>query len=394
MNLMDYSKYLATRTKTMDASAIRELFKVLGKPGMLSMAGGAPANSELPLEEIKDLSQEALERYGYKILQYGTTEGLIDLRNSIASLVKERGINVAGEEVCISTGAQTAIASVSHVLFNKGDSLALEAPSFLASVNGFKSYELSLHGVSLEDDGINVEELEKVIRKNKAKALYTIPNFQNPSGITLSLEKRKKILQLAEQYDFLIIEDDPYFELRYDNNHLPSLKSLAPERVIYIGSLSKTFAPGMRLGFYIAPSEIQTLMTTARQSMDVHSNNLSQAIAYLYIDKGILKKRTEKAINNYRAKRDQMLKSIKENLPKDFKFISPEGGMFIWIEAPAHYDAIALQKKCVENNVAFVPGNAFFVDKDNVGRNCFRLNFTNVELDKIEIGVINIVKFI
>lgn len=380
---MDYKKYLAECTKTMNASAIRELFKVLGKEGMISLAGGAPSNDLLPVSEIKNINKDIFEKFGIRLLQYGTTEGLPELRKSLVSLLNKRGINCNENEVAVSTGAQTAIACISKILINNGDNIIIEAPSFLASINGFKSLGANILNAPIENDGLNIDKLEELLLKNKIKFLYCIPNFQNPSGTTLSLDKRKRIIDLAKKHDFLILEDDPYYELRYDGEHITTLKQLCPERVIYVGSLSKTFAPGMRLGFYVAPTPIQILITTTRQAIDVHANNYAQALASIYIDEGYLDKNVETGIKTYKEKRDLMLQAIDKYFPENFNYFKPEGGMFLWVTAPKEYNAKELQQKCLSENVAFVPGKPFFAD-DNEGSNCFRLNFTNVDINDIE----------
>ncbi|MCB0334919.1 MAG: PLP-dependent aminotransferase family protein, partial [Bdellovibrionales bacterium] len=307
---MDYCRYLAERTASMDPSAIRELFKVLGTPGMISLAGGAPAPDCLPLNELKTLHQELVEEYGYSLLQYGITEGFLPLREQLALHLRDRGINVPANSIFVSTGAQTAIDAAGKILINKGDAIALESPTFLASIKTFRAYQPQCFGIPMDAQGIIPDALETILKEQKPKFIYVIPNFQNPSGRTLSMERRLALVQLAKRYETLVIEDDPYYELRYSGEPLPTLYSLLPDQVIYIGSLSKIFAPGMRVGYFLGPEPLTTLMTSSRQAVDVHTNTYAQALATKYFTTGAFAQALPRMLELYRGRRDILLASM------------------------------------------------------------------------------------
>lgn len=383
---MDYSQKLASRTKRMPMSAIRELFKVMNKPGMISLAGGAPAPEAFPVEVIKELSSKIIDKYGPATFQYGITEGFNPLRKALSEYVKIKKIDVSEDEVFISTGAQSAINAVAMIMINKGDKIAVESPTFLASLKTFNAYEPEYVSLEMDDEGIIPEIYEEILKNNDIKFTYIIPNFQNPTGKTLSLSRRKQIVEITKKYDAIILEDDPYFELRYIGNNLPSLQSLAPENVIHIGSLSKVFSPGMRLGYFVAPKEISKMMVSAIQGIEVHTNKFAQAIASEYINDGYLDKQLPKIKEIYSSRLNVMLEELKNNLSKNFVISKPEGGMFVWIQTPKDINIDEVYDKCIEANVAFVPGKYFFVNQDD-GLNTIRLNFTNVSEEKIRSGV-------
>ena len=377
---------LADRTESMNPSAIRELLKSLSVPGMISFAGGFPAAESFPVETISTLLAKVLSEKGAAVLQYGITEGYPPLREALAEYLRERELHCSADQIAVSTGAQTALDAASKILLNPGDYVAVEAPTFLAALNVFRSYQAQLVEIASDEHGIIPEEFERALRTHPIKFTYLIPTFQNPSGRTLSLERRKAIAGIAEAHGALILEDDPYFELRYTGHPLPPLKSLAPNQVIYLSSLSKVFSPGMRLGYYIAPSPFHELMTTTRQAVDVNANHLAQAAAAEFITGGYLQRHLPQVVALYKPRLQTMLAALAAQLPEGFQWSKPEGGMFVWVTGPEGFDAAAAQRRALERKVAFVPGNSFFSDTRK-GADSFRLNFTVVSEEKIERGL-------
>lgn len=383
---MDYKSKLADRAQNLNSSAIRELFKTLSIPGMIAMSAGSPAPEAFPIDFIRETNDVVIDKYGSQLFQYGITEGFNPLRKALVKVLKNRFLDVNWENICVSTGAQNAIDAVGKILINKGDKVGVESPTFLATLKTFRAYEPEFVSIEMDEDGIIPESLEKAIIQDKIKFAYIIPNFQNPSGRTLSLKRRKQIAGIIKSHDTLVLEDDPYFELRYIGEHIPPIRKFAPDNVIYIGSLSKIFCPGMRLGYYIAPGPFAELMTSTRQGVDVHANNYAQALAAEYIDGGHLDSHLPEIIDIYKPRLKLILNELEQNMPGGFTWSKPDGGMFIWIEGPEGFDANVAYKKGIERKIAFVPGKTFFVD-ESVGINTMRLNFTNVSEEKIKEGV-------
>jgi 2-aminoadipate transaminase len=380
---MDYSQKFAAHTTHMSTSAIRELFKALATPGMISLAGGVPAVETFPAEIISKLAAEVISEVGPSIFQYGITEGELPLREAVANHLKARGIETDPENVFISTGAQNAVDATARILLDHGDTVALEAPTFLAAIKSFKTFSPNFVSIPTDEQGVIPDELEKLASENSLKLVYLIPTFQNPSGRTVPQDRRDRIAEIAKKHDLLIIEDDPYFELRYSGDCVQPLQVLAPEHVVYIGSLSKVLSPGLRLGYYIAPEPVAELITSVRQGVDVHANRLGQYIAAKYLGEGHLAKHLPATLELYRKRRDCMLASLEEHFSEtNFRWSQPEGGMFVWMEGPDGFDAGAMYKQALEKKVAVVPGKSFFADPEK-WNHTFRLNFTNVPEEKI-----------
>lgn len=375
--MIDYAKKMANRTKKLSTSAIREILKATQNPEIISLAGGLPAPETFPIKSLSKLCTNAVEKYGTQVLQYGITEGFLPLRQALVPILQSRGFkNSTAQEIFISTGAQNAIDAAAKILLNKNDLVAIESPTYLGSIKTFKSYEAKFIPIPMDENGIIPEEYENILKTHKIKVTYLIPTFQNPTGRTLSLERRKKIAQIVTQYDSLIIEDDPYYELRYSGKPIPPIQTFAPDHVIYIGSLSKVFSPGSRLGYYVAPKPLAQAMTSVRQGVDVHANSLTQAIASEFITTGKMQKQLPKTLKLYSKRLNIMLTALKAHLPKNFAFSKPKGGMFVWVEGPPEFNAQAFYATAIAQKVAVVPGSSFFTD--NSGTNTFRLNFTTV----------------
>ncbi len=382
---MDIKKLLASRAKIMDSPGIGEIFRVIGKPGMISLAGGLPAAESFPLEIIDKLNKIVLEKYGRTILQYGQTEGFPPLRKALCEYVKKRSISSSEENVFISTGSQSILDNLGKILISKGDKVAVEAPTYLGALQAFNPYEPEYIKVETDDEGLIPESLNEVLEKHKIKFIYIVTNFQNPTGRTISFERRIRIAEIIERHDALLVEDDPYGELRYTGSHIKPIKSLAPNNVIYVSTLSKVFAPGLRIGFSISSKDIVYWLTQSKQGADLHSDIYSQALASEYINGGYLETHLPKILAIYKPRQMAMLDSLEKNFPKKFNWSRPEGGMFVWVETPG-IDTEKMYWEAVKENVAYVPGKFFFTEKGE-GLDTMRLNFTNVKEEKIEAAI-------
>jgi 2-aminoadipate transaminase len=382
---MDYQSLLAQRTENMSASAIREILKVVSQPGMISLAGGNPDPKTFPLDFIKQACGSVIEKYGATLFQYGVTEGFMPLREALSIYLKSIGIEVNAEKILISSGATSAINAVAGILIDKGDKIGIETPSFLGSIKTFKVYQPEFIEIETDDFGIIPEKLEDVLQKHKLKFVYIQPNFQNPTGKTLPNSRREEIAQLLIKYQTLALEDDPYHELNYSKETFKTLYELAPENIIYVGSLSKIFSPGIRLGYSIAPDLISEKMVSIKQGIDVHSDNFAQALATEYLNSEFFRKNLKNTQQLYSAKMNAMKSAIKQHFPSSIHTTDVLGGMFIWCWSEKKIDNKALYNDAITNKVAFVPGSSFYVNPPAYFT--MRLNFTNVSIEKIEVGI-------
>jgi 2-aminoadipate transaminase len=381
---MNISK-LSPEVAALEGSPIRALFKYLGQPGFISFAGGAPDPELFQLEKLAEMAKNQLLTNGKSILQYGVTEGREELRTALAGYLQSTLPGVTPEQIQVAHGAQAAITALSIALLTPEDHYAVENPSFLASLAAFKLRSSKVHGIERDSKRLDLDQLEEVAKANSLKFFYTVPNYHNPTGGTLSLEERQRLVELAQRYDFLIIEDNPYAELNFSGEKLTSLWELAPESVVYVGSLSKVMSPGLREGYVVAPGVLGEKLLKLRQILEVHANQLGQAIAAEYITSGELTKDIPLLISAYKQKLDTLVAELKSALSADFKYVVPTGGMFLWIEGPQGFDAEKLSAACLEEKVAVVPGKHFYVDHSKL--NTLRLNFTNVKLSDIPVGV-------
>lgn len=379
---------VSDRMSSLKGSAIREMFKKMADPEMISLAGGNPAAELFPNEEMAEIAEEILRTNPVGALQYGISEGNPALRKEIINMLKEReNISCGLDEITIISGGQQAIEITSKILLNEGDAVIVEEPSFVGALNAFRSYGAKLVGVPMEDDGMNIESLKKAIKETpNVKLIYTIPNFQNPSAITMSLEKRKALYEIAKENNVFIIEDNPYGELTFDGEKLPTLKSMdADGVVIYCGSFSKVLAPGMRLGYIVAQKSFTEKVVLGKQVSDVHTALITQLIALEYLKRYDIAEHIEKIRALYKRKCGVMLDALDKYLPKTVTHTVPKGGLFVWCDAPG-IDTLKLSNECCDEKVLIVPGNNFAVDmeKENTG---FRLNFSTMPDDLIIEGV-------
>lgn len=385
--IMEYEKYLSDKVKKLKASAIREMFKLMSDPEIISLAGGSPDPSLFPSEALAEIAADILKNQPVTALQYGTTDGYGPFKEAALKRAKKINSVADGDKIIITTGEQQGIDLAIKTLVNEGECVAVEQPSFVGSLNSIRAHNAVLVPVEMEEDGISTERFEEILKETKIKVLYTIPTFQNPSGITMTLEKRKKLLELASKYDFLIIEDNPYGDLRFAGEDVPTLKSLDTEgRVIYCSSFSKILSPGLRLGYVICNGAVIDRIEIAKQANDVHTPFLTQMIAAAYLEKYDIDKDIEKARAVYGRKCAFMLECMEKYFPESVKWTHPEGGLFIMCTAPEGTDIDALLKESLKNKVAFVAGNGFMVDQEKPC-SMFRLNYSTMPEEKIEKGI-------
>lgn len=385
---MDYK--FSDKVSKLQASAIREILKFTSDPEVISFAAGNPAPEAFPKEKIAEISAELLENDPILALQYSVTEGYSPLRDFLKDwLGSKHCFHPEFDELIVTSGGQQANELSCKVLLNEGDTLLCESPSFIGSLNAFRSYNVNLVGVDMDDDGINLEKLENALKTEKnVRVLYLIPNFQNPTGRTMSLEKRKAVYELACKYDFIILEDDPYGELRFAGEFLPSIKSLDTEgRVIYSSTFSKLISPGFRTGFVSAPEPIVRKIIVCKQVSDVHSNIWAQVVSHRFMTAIDRDAHFKKLRGIYKNKCELMCGCIDSGFSKKITYIKPEGGLFIWCTLPEGCDMNAFCKRAVsEYKIAVVPGNSFSIDENEVSRS-FRLNYSTPTNEQIKKGM-------
>lgn len=384
---MDY--IFSDKISSLQPSAIREILKASSVPGMIALAAGNPAPDSFPIDAIKEISQDIFENHPIEALQYGVTEGYPALIKRVTDwLHTSKKIGKDSDSVIITSGAQQVMDLTTKVLCNEGDVVIAETPSFIGSLNCFRAYNVKLRGVSIEDDGINIEQLEKALKEEpNAKFIYVIPNFQNPSGVTMSLAKRKAVYDLACKYNKIILEDNPYGDTRVAGEEIPSIKSFDEDgRVIYAGTFSKVMAPGIRVGYVLGPAPVVAKMTVGKQTSDVHTPMFNQMLVEKWMANYDIDEHIAKIKDCYRERLNFLCKRIDEELGDVVKYVRPEGGLFVWCDLPEHIDMIEFCNKAIAKNVAVVPGTAFVVN-DYDKFNAIRLNFTTPTMEAMDKGL-------
>ena len=385
----------AFRTQQMSSSVIRELLKLTELPEIISFAGGLPAPEVFPLERFREASNTVLENFGPQSLQYSTTEGHRPLREMIARHISRFSSEVSADNVLITSGSQQALDFVGRLFVNRGDYIVVESPTYLGALQAWNAYGAQYIPVRADEHGMIVDELEAALRVGP-KFIYVLPNFQNPSGSTLSLERRKQLIRIADKYGVPIIEDDPYGQLRYEGEHIPSIVALDSEyrgsngghysgNVIYLSTFSKLLAPGLRLGWVIAPSEVIQKLVMSKQAADLHTSSFNQYIAFEAAKGGFLDEHVKVIRATYKERRDVMIEMMEEMFPAGVTWRKPKGGMFLWSILPEGMDSAEVLKRAVEKKVAFVPGEAFH--PLGGGRNTMRLNFSYSSPETIREGI-------
>ena len=389
--LTSIDHFLSESGKSMKRSAIREILKLLQKPGMISFAGGLPAPETFPVEDLKEIVLEILEKNGPDGLQYGTTEGDPHLRKVLVDRHNRQGLNLGIENLIITTGSQQAIDLIGRIFIDPGDYVICGLPSYLGGINAFLSYGAKMKGITLDENGMIPEELEETIIRlkefdRKIKFIYLIPDFQNPAGITIPESRRMKIIEIADKYDLLIVEDSPYREVRFEGETQRLMYELdTTGRVITLCTFSKIFAPGFRVGWVMGNPAILDKIVMAKQTSDLCTSPFVQKIIARYIEKGLLEKNLKKTIELYRERRTHMIACFRKYMPENVKWTEPNGGLFLFITLPVHLDADILFNNAIGRNVAFVSGSTFFCNDS--GHNTLRINFSFSNNDEIEEGV-------
>lgn len=388
----------AQRTQRIGSSAIRELLKLTEQADIISFAGGLPAPEVFPLEAFKAACERVLRDFGAQALQYSTTEGYLPLREQIVRHTARYDLHINPENVLITSGSQQALDLLGKIFINRGDRILVESPTYLGALQAWNAYGAEYVTVPMDKQGMKTDALEEALRSGP-KFIYVLPNFQNPTGVTLSLERRHKLVELADRYGVPIIEDDPYGQLRYEGENLPSVVVLDDHlrgnadhcyhgNVIYLSTFSKTLAPGVRLGWVIAPPEVIHKLVQAKQGTDLHTATFNQLVAHEVSRGGFLDEHVKLICNVYRERRDVMLGAMDRFFPPEVDWTHPEGGLFLWGTLPEHLDAADVLKLAVQQKVAFVPGEPFH--PDGSGYNTMRINFSNATPEKIQEGILRL----
>lgn len=382
-----FQEYFSKRIKNTPSSFIREILKVTQNSEIISFAGGLPNPISFPQEELKISMNRIADKYSSKIYQYSTTMGLDSLREFVVERYKKIwGMDIDINNVLITTGSQQALDLIGKVFINEGDKVLVEKPSYLGLLQSFNSYLASFVETKLNEDGLDIENLKETIETHKPKLAYLIPNFQNPTGITYSKENREQIFDVIKDENMILIQDDPYGELRFEEgDRLPYIGLNQTNKNIYLGSFSKIVTPGMRLGYIIADKEIMKMLETAKQTADLHSNIFGQYLISDYLWNNDLDKHIEKIKKLYKSQATAMIDAMEKYFPSDVKFTRPKGGMFTWVTIEEGKSVLELFDKAIAKKVAFVPGHPFYVNPQNV--NTLRLNYTNADDETIVTGI-------
>lgn len=379
---------LSKSAKTLKASEIREILKITERPEVISFAGGLPAPELFPLEELSAVSTDVMNTQGRVSLQYSATEGYVLLREMIVSQLMSRAhVETSKEDILITAGSQQGIDFCAKIFLDEGDTVICENPSYLGAINVFNSHHAKYVTIPMDEHGMVVDELENVLASGvKAKFIYTIPDFQNPTGVTMSLERRKKLVELSKHYRIPIIEDNPYGDVIFEGERIPAIKSFDKDGwVIYLGSFSKILCPGLRIGWICATQDILHKFILLKQISDLQCNNLTQREIGQFMQTYDISKHITKIIDVYKVRKKLMLDKMAEFFPQNIKYTNPNGGLFTWVELPEHIDAAELLVEALKENVAFVPGAPFFPNGGN--KNFLRLNYSNMSEANIEEGI-------
>ncbi len=384
MTQFKYSK----RVPADGTDAVGAILQAAADPKIISFAGGLPAPELFPVKEMKAAVDKVFEEHGQEAMQYGAAKGVTALREVIQQHVKEKeDVDSKLDNVLVTTGSEQALDLVGKAFVDPGDTVLVEQPTYLCALDVFRSYGANFASVEMDEDGMKMDALEEALKANpNTKLIYTVPNFQNPTGRTMTEERRKQLAELAEKYDVYVLEDNPYGEIRFAGQHVPAVKSFDKSgHVLYMSTFSKTLAPGFRLGWLVADKAVVNKLTVLKQSADLHTDNLAQfAVAQFFADNDV-DAHVKEISALYGKRKDLMLEGIKKYFPEGVKYTDPEGGMFLWVEVPGVDDTVELFKECLEHDVAFVPGDPFFAGEVQPG--AFRLNYSNMKEDQIEVGL-------
>ncbi len=376
--------------KNMKPSEIRELLKYATNKNLISFGGGMPNPETFPMADLKSIMDDVMNQYGTMALQYGNTGGLNELRTEIVRLVREtENIKSSESQVLVTAGSQQGLYELAKILVNPGDAIITEEPTYVGAISAFDANEADMHSIPMDENGLKTElveaEIKKLISKGKKpKFIYTIPTFQNPTGVTMSLDRRRHLIEISQKYQVPLVEDNPYGELRYDGERIPSLKSLDTD-VIYLGTFSKIMCPGLRMGFTVAPESFISRVNLLKQALDLSSSTFSQFVAWQYLARDEVKKQIPKTIKLYRRKRDTMFKALEQYFPEGSSWSKPLGGMFLWATVDSRIHTTDMLQDAIQDGVAYVSGNAFSPARNQA--NSMRLNFTFSEDEQIYEGI-------
>lgn len=382
-------------TKSIKRSEIRELLKWTRKPGLISFGGGLPDSDLFPLKEIADITKEVLESKGYLALQYGQTQGEPEMIAALCKHMSEFGDIAKPEDVCVVSSSQQGLDLLSLMFLDTNTPIVVEMPSYLGALQAFNRHNAKMIGIPMDHEGMKMDVLDDTLSKmdDKPRFIYTIPDFQNPSGNTMSLERRHQLISISRKYEIPIVEDSPYREIRFKGDTLPSIRSLAKgENVIMLKTFSKILFPGMRMGWVVADEEIIDKLVVIKQSVDLCTPSFNQLILASFIEKGMMSQTIKKAKSCYKPKLEAMLESLEKYMPDGVKWSQPEGGMFLWIELPENIDTKEIFMKAIENDVAYVIGSPFF--HNGRGKNTMRLSYSFPSVEEIKIGIERLAKMI
>ncbi len=392
-----YARLFAARSRAMQSSAMRDLMALTERDDVISLAGGLPDTSTFPADSYAALMGKVAAQSCARALQYGPTDGAEVIKHCITEVMAAEGMEIATSDMLVTTGGQQAIDLICKTLIDPGDIIIAEAPTYPGAIPTFCAYEAEVVQIELDEDGMRTDELARVLdelqrRGRRPKFLYTVPTFQNPAGVTLSLERRHELVRIARQHELLVMEDNPYGMLRYEGETLPTLYSLDREFVMYAGTFSKILSPGVRLGWAVAPEPILDQMQTGKQGTDLCCSPITQYFVAAYFDSGEWGEYLRSLVGIYQRRRDVMLEAMEEHFPAEASWTHPQGGLFIWATLPDHVDTTELLVRALRDGVAFVPGRAAYLDGpagtgDSRGSSSMRLNFSGVAEDQIREGI-------
>ncbi len=380
------NKYFSDRISDVPRSFIREILNVAISKEVISFAGGLPNRDLFPISELNQAACKVFEIYGSDALQYSNSEGYIELRKFISEWYKiKKRLTISINNILITNGSQQGLDLLGKIFLNEKDDVIIEEPGYLGAIQAFSVYRAKFHSVKLNKDGLDLEELFYALKYSDPKLMYSVPNFQNPSGISYSEENRNAVTEMLKNKEIYIVEDDPYGELNYSGRKNTSFKTMLPDQTILLGTFSKTVVPAFRIGWIVAPDEIMDKLIIAKQASDLHTNSFTQMMLYQYLQNNEIEQHISKIKNLYGKQLHAMISSIKKYFPREVDFTQPEGGMFMWVALPENLSAMQLFNIAIKQNVAFVPGDPFYINKENL--NTLRLNFSCVDEKTIEIGI-------
>ena len=373
------------RCQVMSSSVIREILKFTQMPEVISFAGGLPAPELFPIREFEEACAHVLRTDGEKALQYGLTEGFLPLKEALAEKMQKYGVPAEPHNILLTNGSQQALDLIGRIFIGRGDTIVTGKPTYLGALQAWKVYRPKIIGVPVDENGMQTDALEQVLAKENAKFVYVLPNFHNPMGVTLSKERREKLVEIAARHGVPIIEDDPYGELRFEGEDITPIVVMHKENVLYLSTFSKILAPGIRLGWAVAPENIIKKLVQAKQATDLHTSTFIQMIAHDILKRGILKAHSKEIRKVYGERRHIMTSAMEQHFPEGVKWTKPEGGLFMWTIAPEKINTMELLERAVEEKVAYVPGTVFY--PDDSGTNTMRLNFSNARSELIPQGI-------